>query len=397
MPPNRPRLRTSQISMTRIPSILLIGLIAVFLPLACSQEQPPADKAPASKPPAAAAPTAAPPQPAAPAPAAQPGAPPAAAPAQPAATPSTPAPTAVPAPEPAQPPPFVGKDGAAMVAVPAGDFLMGSEDAEPDEKPTRLVHIDAFYLDKLEVTNGLFEKFVQATKYKTTAEREGYAYGLNEKATLDQIKGMSWRNPPGIDKARFANYPVVAVSAEDAEAYCQWAGKRLPTEAEFEYAARAGTRTDYWWGNDNPAETAVMLRQQAVRRVANIADEQKRKQIPAPGRPWPIMSGYDDGFARTAPAGSYEPNAFGLYDMIGNVSEWTADWYGPYRRADPPKGEQAKPDVNPKGPPTGRQRVIRGGSWFDPPRSVRTGARNKDVSTYRDDSIGFRCAQDVKK
>jgi formylglycine-generating enzyme required for sulfatase activity len=207
---------------------------------------------------------------------------------------------------------ITGKDGAPMVLVPAGEFMMGSTEGDADEKPVHRVSLDAFYLDKYEVTNKLFQKFVQETGYQTTAEKEGKAWAYVQDDTWTEVSGANWRKPEGGETVFVSNrdeHPVVSMSWYDAEAYCRWAGKRLPTEAEFEYAVRAGTQTTYWWGNGNPGS----------RRVANIADMTNKQRFP--GRPWPIMDGYDDGYGRTAPVGSFEPNPFGLHDMIGNVWE----------------------------------------------------------------------------
>jgi formylglycine-generating enzyme required for sulfatase activity len=234
---------------------------------------------------------------------------------------------------------IIGKDSAPMVLVPAGSFLMGSTKDEVDraiqdgikemgvdqqtcegwyrpELPQHKVQLDSFYLDKYELTNRLFAKFVEAMGYRTTAEKEGTARGLVD-GTWKDITGASWRQPEGgvmVFASNRLEHPVVSVSWEDADAYCRWAGKRLPTEAEFEYATRAGTQTTYWWGNGTPG----------ARRTANMADEFLDRKDPG----WVIMSGYDDGAERTAPVGSYEANPFGLHDMTGNVSEWTSDWYG---------------------------------------------------------------------
>lgn len=173
---------------------------------------------------------------------------------------------------------------------------------------------------------------------------------------------------------------MVSVSWDDAQAYCRWLGKRLPTEAEFEYATRAGTETEYWWGNGSPG----------TRRVANIADESAKRQH----SDWPIMTGYDDGYVRTAPVGAFEGNPFGLYDMTGNVWEWTADWYDELYYS-------VSPQRDPKGPSGGEKRAIRGGSWRCSPDCVRSAFRFKGVpfsgSTYSASAyVGFRCAQDVK-
>lgn len=282
---------------------------------------------------------------------------------------------------------ITGKDGAPMVLIPAGSFLMGSTKDDVDrviqtclteykkdqqtcegwykgELPQHKVQVDAYYLDKDEVTNRLFHQFVQQGGYRTTAEREGSAWAFVEGKGWEDVKGANWRKPEVgatvFDSGR-AEHPVVAVSWDDAQAYCRWVGKRLPTEAEFEYATRAGTTTLYWWGQGNPGS----------RRVANIADESAKELLNM------IMSGYDDGAVRTAPVGSYEANPFGLHDMTGNVSEWTSDWYGEdfYGKS---------PARNPKGPPSGEYRVLRGGSWGDGPGGVRSAGRDWVSPTSRD-------------
>jgi formylglycine-generating enzyme required for sulfatase activity len=285
-----------------------------------------------------------------------------------------------------------------MVLIPAGSFKMGSTKNEVDqaikdcvnelkrdqqtcegwykpELPQHTAQMDAYYLDRHEVTNRLFQQFVQQTGHRSTAEQEGSAFAFVEGKGWEEVKGASWRKPEAgatvFDSGR-AEHPVVSVSWDDAQAYCRWAGKRLPTEAEFEYALRAGTTTRYWWGQGNPGS----------RRVANIADESARKLLSV------IMSGYDDGAVRTAPVGSYEANPFKLHDMTGNVSEWTADWYDEnyYGKS---------PERNPKGPSSGETRVIRGGSWGSGPANVRSAIRGRDTPSDRIDGIGFRCAQDV--
>jgi formylglycine-generating enzyme required for sulfatase activity len=227
------------------------------------------------------------------------------------------------------------------------------------------------------VTNHLFAKFIEVTGHHTRSEKEGSAYALVEGKRWQTMKGVNWRQPEGgatVFASNRAEHPVVSVSWEDADAYCRWAGKRLPTEAEWEYATRAGTQTKYWWGHGSPG----------ARKVANIADESLER--PDPG--WAIMVGYDDGYVRTAPVGSFEPNPFRLFDMTGNVSEWTADWYDEdyYRTS---------PERNPKGPSSSNYRVLRGGSWANQPVFVRSAARDRVPPAARGDTLGFRCAQDV--
>jgi formylglycine-generating enzyme required for sulfatase activity len=243
------------------------------------------------------------------------------------------------------------------------------------EQPRHRVAIDTLYLDRYEVNNRLFEKFVQATGHRTTAEREGNARAYVKGKGWETVNGASWRQPEGEATVFVSNrreHPVVAVSWEDATTYCRHYGKRLPTEAEWEYAARAGTQTRYWWGNGNPG----------FRRVANVADESAKRLFKT------IMTGYDDGYERTAPVGVYDANPWGLHDMIGNVNEWTADWYGSTYY-------QQSPERNPQGPSSGEYRVLRGGSWNNQPFGVRSANRNWITPTNRVVYVGFRCAQDA--
>jgi formylglycine-generating enzyme required for sulfatase activity len=271
---------------------------------------------------------------------------------------------------------IIGKDGAKMLLIPAGDFMMGSStEGRADEEPVHHVSLDAFYLDKYEVTNKLFQKFVRETGYETTAEKEGRAAAVTSGGEWEVIPGANWRKPEGGETVFESNreeHPVVSVSWYDAEVYCRWADKRLPTEAEFEYASRAGTRTIYWWGDGNPGS----------QRVANIADESAKRQFPD----LPIMAGYDDGYERSAPVGSFDPNPWGLHDMIGNVSEWTADWFAE-------DYYQNSPERNPTGPFSGKYKVLRGGSWHNGPLGVRSAYRRNSQPGYRYDHFGYRCAK----
>ncbi len=265
-----------------------------------------------------------------------------------------------------------GKDGAPMVLVPAGEFLMGSNEALA--KPVHPVSLDAFYLDQYEVTNALFEKFIRDTGHKTAAEKAGKTYTFS--SGNKEVIGANWRKPEGRETVFASNretHPVVVVSWLDAEAYCRWAGKRLPTEAEFEYANRGRTTTRYWWGDGLPKS----------RRVANMADESLGRKFPSDKH---FVAGYDDGYAQTAPVGSFDPNPFGLYDMTGNVWEWTADWFEPY---------QNSPSRNPMGPSSGEFKIIRGGAWnSNDVFGLHPAARLFDDPTARfDDITGFRCAR----
>ncbi len=296
-----------------------------------------------------------------------------------------------------------GKDGAPMVLIPKGEFWMGTSKEEmakvfsdcqshgfkrekcegwyEDEMPRHRVALDAFYLDQYEVNNRRFDAFVKATGHRTNAEKDGWAVAhvyKNGQWQVEAVDGASWRKPDGAEAVLLSNreeHPVVQVSWVDAQAYCQWAGKRLPTEAEFEYANRAGTETRYWWGDGNPGS----------RSVANIADEAGKRQFTH----WEgIMTGYDDdGYAKTAPVGSYEANPWGLYDLTGNVWEWTADWYDEhyYKRS---------LERNPKGPTHGKKRVLRGGSWGLDPVNVGAAGRGRSAPGNGLGSVGgFRCAK----
>src|SRR6185295_5990420 len=250
-----------------------------------------------------------------------------------------------------------GKDGASMMQIPGGEFLMGTSQEDVNrlveqckqtrkkddatcrsvfhgELPRHKVRVSSFSMDKYEITNKQFGKFVEETGYQTAAEREGWGWGLSENdAAPSRVDGISWKQKAK-ENSEIQNYPVAMVSWDDAVAYCRWAGKRLPTEAEWEYAARATTQGPYWWGDQV----------KGAKRFANLADEAGKRQYPGLA----VESGYDDGAARRSQVGFYEANPWGLYDMIGNVWEWTADWYDAGYYATSGENE------NPKGPSTGK-------------------------------------------
>jgi len=232
---------------------------------------------------------------------------------------------------------IIGKDGAPMVLIPAGEFQMGSDD-EDDEKPVHTVYIDAFYMDKYEVTNAQYKKFMDATGYKAPHD---------------------WNDP----RYNIPNHPVVGISWYDAVAYCKWAGKRLPTEAEWEKAARGGLI-----GKNYPLGD-------------NITNDDANY----------IGTGGRDIWNGTSPVGSFPPNGYGLYDMAGNVCEWCSDWYdsGYYEKS---------PKSNPKGPDSGNSNVVRDGSWIKIGPILRLANRGYLEPTSNDSIIlGFRCVQDVPK
>ena len=292
------------------------------------------------------------------------------------------------------------KDGADMVWIPAGEFLMGSDRADnlriyekfgwdkewvekyaKDEAPKHRVKLDAFWMYKYEVTVAQFEEFVDATGYRTTAEKEGTGKHLNaDEGKWEDMDGLYWRCPFDRSQRARPDHPVVQVSWEDAQAYCRWAGARLPTEAEWEYAARGGEtglagkpHHAFVWGSDAPR-----------RPVANMWDESAARKWPKTN--YLKFSGYDDGYALTAPVGAYAANGFGLFDMAGNVWEWCSDWYGEeyYGKS---------PGANPTGPMDGKYRVVRGGAWYYSPDNRRVSYRVRFVPAGRRTYGGFRPAR----
>ena len=292
----------------------------------------------------------------------------------PATTPSpSPSPSLAPTSTVAAPPQLgdvrlVSRGGVAVeqVFVPAGSFLMGSEDGEPRESPIHEVTLDAFWLDRSEVTNAQFAAFVADTGYETTAEREGGAWNAAGEA-WDYIEGANWQHPrgPDSDLTGLEAHPVILVTWDDAMAYATWAGGRLPTEAEWEYAARGPEGRVYPWGAAFDGQKL------------NFCD----LNCPFPGADPTV----DDGFAFTAPAGVYPDGAswVGALDMAGNLWEWLGDWFSPGYYA-------SSPAVNPTGPASGEQRGVRGGSWLRTAQHARSAFRNLNDPNFRNDQVGFR-------
>ena len=264
--------------------------------------------------------------------------------------------------EPVPAPP--GPDGAPMVLVPAGEFTRGNRGGEANERPARTLFLDSFALDQVEVTVARFAAFASATGHRTVAEREGWAWvwagEWGKGGKFVRTRGAEWRHPKGAGSAPLPEDPVTQVAYPDAEAYCRWAGKRLPSEAEWEKAARGSDGRPYPWG-----ETFEAARANTV--------------------------GAADGFPEVAPVGSFPAGVspYGVLDMAGNVWEWTADWY----RAD---YYAAAPARNPPGPPAGKARVVRGGSWGGPPDWSTVTNRYDRPPDYRNTKIGFRCARDAR-
>jgi iron(II)-dependent oxidoreductase len=245
-----------------------------------------------------------------------------------------------------------------MMRIPEGWFLMGStkkvdRNAYPAEMPQRKVYLDAYEIDKFEVTTVQFLKFVLAT---------------NRDPLID------WQYDGGNFQEEMANHPVMHVSWFDADAYCKWIGKRLPTEAEWEKAARGEDGRIYPWGN----QPAGLSRSNFGRTGLSgpVRDRPERLLLYPP-----IISvdKYDNGVS-----------PYGVFQMSGNVSEWVADWYEP-------KYYATAPEKNPKGPETGTQRAFRGGGWIDSTPTVRAAQRNGTEPSTKMNWMGFRCARDVKK
>jgi len=269
---------------------------------------------------------------------------------------------------------------AKLAVIPAGEFLMGSmphdDQAEADEKPQHRVRITRpFYLGVTEVTRRQFRVFVDETGYQTEAEKDGKGgWGWSEETRdLEQNPRYTWRSP-GFEQTD--EHPVVNVSWNDARAFIAWLTRkegrsyRLPTEAEWEYACRAGTTTRYFCGDDPESLAAV----------GNIADGTLKARYPKLGT---IRA--RDGYIYTAPVGRFQPNAFGLYDLHGNVWEWCSDGYdGRYY--------EASPLEYPPGPAGASLRVNRGYGWIGNPRHCRSADRSSDPPEHRNSMLGFRLA-----
>lgn len=300
-----------------------------------------------------------------------------------------------------------------MLWIPPGRFQMGALNTVPDEFPPHSVQLDGFWMDRTEVTNRQFQAFVESTGYVTLAEQPPKLRSIQPDSALSEaqilpefnkpgsicslqlgsrgdidpnrgayswwqyVPGANWKHPEGPESSieDRMDHPVVHVSWIDAQAYCRWAGKQLPTEAQWEYAARAGSTGDYPWGSELVPDG---------RWLTNIWQGE-----------FPIRDTGDDGFTRTAPVGSFPANAFGLTDMSGNVWEWCSDYYQPEYYSD-------SPAKNPPGPSSSHdpqepgiiKRVQRGGSFMCSDQycvGYRTSARMKGEEDSGAFHTGFRC------
>jgi formylglycine-generating enzyme required for sulfatase activity len=300
-----------------------------------------------------------------------------------------------------------------MRFIEGGAFAMGSERFYPEEAPVRRVRVDGFWIDEIPVTNRQFAEFVEATGYRTFAEiapdprdypgmppemaragsllfqRTAMPVDLNDFSQWWHFSfGADWRHPHGPDSTldELWDHPVVHLVFEDAEAYARWAGKTLPTEAEWEFAARGGLDgADYAWGDElTPGGVHLANTWQGMFPYSNLLD---------------------DGWERTSPVRSYPANGYGLYDMIGNVWEWTTDWYAQPKVEKKAKGSCCVP-TNPRGGtrresldpayPTGPmgRKVLKGGSHLCAPsycQRYRPAARHPQSVDSSTSHIGFRC------
>jgi len=293
-----------------------------------------------------------------------------------------------------------------MAWIPPGLFFMGSDDPMyPDAQPVHPVKLKGFWIDTTEVTNLAFQRFVDATGFRTIAEQaprpEDFPHVPPEALVAGSVAfhppdhdvmlddhsqwwtyeaGVNWRHPEGPESSLEGrmDHPVVHVAWTDAQAFCAWANKHLPTEAEWEYGARGGLdRKRFAWGDD-----------------------------PKPGKQWvanvwqgrfPSENKAEDGFVATAPVAHYKANAYGLYDVAGNVWEWTADLYRPdYYAQSPPENPLGPASAHDRQEPGVQKRVMRGGSFLcSDLYCVRyaVGARGKGAPDTGSSHLGFRCAQ----
>jgi formylglycine-generating enzyme required for sulfatase activity len=245
---------------------------------------------------------------------------------------------------------MTGKDGAPLVLIPSGPYPMGvpvgDRDGGRDEYPRHIIEIAAFYIDKYEVTNGRYLDFVKATNHRVPQNPKNPTRNLWEGVAIPES---------------LADRPVVNVDWADAEAYCTWAGRRLPREAEWEKAAKGNNDWRFPWGNVEPTNKHLNFNQKWI------------------------------GEKTLMPVGSYETgkSPYGVYDMAGNVWEWVNDWYDA-------KYYEKSPAKNPPGPENGTKKVIRGAGWQNETPTFRIFTRVDSDPTIRNESTGFRCAMDAK-
>jgi formylglycine-generating enzyme required for sulfatase activity len=270
-----------------------------------------------------------------------------------------------------------------MVFIQGGTFQMGSKDGDNNERPVHAVTVGNVYFGKFEITVAQFMLFIVETGYKTDADRNGGSY-MWSGSKWEKQNGINWKcdTEGNLRPQGDYNHPVIHISWNDANEYCKWlslkTGKsfRLPTEAEWEYAAGNGSKhTKYSWGIGNPNGKVG----------GNVADVTCKKAFGSHGAWMGIWEGYEDLYAFTAPVGSFNPNEFGLYDMIGNVLEYCSDWYSSTYY----KSSQS---IDPNGPSSGTYHVYRGGSWYSDQTDQRVAYRGECNPSVCYSVSGFRVA-----
>ena len=276
-----------------------------------------------------------------------------------------------------------------------GRFLMGTDYTDgflkDGEGPVREVVVDSFYVDTSPVINAQFDEFVRATGFRTEAERFGWSFVFKGHippehyqqlvdATVPEVSwwckvtGADWRHPEGKDSSigSRTDYPVVHISWNDAAAYCKWAGKRLPTEAEWEYAARGGLEQKLFpWGDGLTP---------GGHHLSNVWQGE-----------FPDHDSGEDGYTGPCPSTAFPPNGYGLYTMTGNVWEWCGDWFHPEYHITGTR-------TNPVGPPGGASKVMKGGSYLCHEsycNRYRVAARTSNTPDSATTNIGFRCVRDI--
>jgi sulfatase modifying factor 1 len=260
-----------------------------------------------------------------------------------------------------------------MILLQGGAFIMGAEDGFSFEGPAHEVQVQPFLIDKYEVTVARFAEFINATGYRTDAEQFGWSEVFDVKSgSWERVDGANWQHPDGPESIANPQEPVSQVSWNDAGAYAAWAKKRLPTEAEWEYAARGGLAgNQFAWGQElHPHGKHLANTWQGT---------------------FPERDTGEDGYKGRALVGRFPANSYGLFDITGNVWEWTADWFDEayYRHS---------PRVNPSGPAVGVERAIRGGSWLCSAnycQGYRVAARSHATPDSGMNNLGFRCVRDA--
>jgi formylglycine-generating enzyme required for sulfatase activity len=266
---------------------------------------------------------------------------------------STPQPTATNIPPTEEPSAEISKDGMEMLPVPEGNFIMGNDGGPIDERPSHSVYLDFFRIDKTEVTIDMFSKFVSEIGHQTTSEVNGFGYTWLDN-DWQEVPHANWMDPNGDGIPELPYLPVTQVSWYDAQTYCAWAGRRLPSEAEWEKAARGTDGRVFPWGDIAPDNSLLSFNKESgISKVGN----------------------YPNG-----------ASPYGALDMSGNIWEWTADWYDA-------NYYQTLVSENPKGPISGERRVLRGGAWDTGLNNIRITHRDSSAPQEYNDALGFRCAK----